>query len=118
MSPRIQIKEEKNSDIVDVQIMIRLQTEAEKLKDLPEKTQREMCGRKALNSPHRPRRVLPSTVARLSGTTEKETVDTVLIPSGYVPYSHYDKGVSADFLITNECVAFILRKAPYMSGMF
>lgn len=97
MSPRIQIMEEKNSDIMDVQIMIRLQTEAEKLKALPEKTQREMCGRKALNSHHHPRRVLPSTVAWLSGTTEKETVDTVLIPSGYVPYSHYDKGVSADF---------------------
>lgn len=56
-----------------------------------------MCGRKALNSHHRPRRVLPSTVAWLYGTTEKETMDTVLIPSGYVPYSRYGKGVSADF---------------------
>lgn len=58
MSSRIQIKEEKKSEIVDVQIMIGLQTEAEGIKDLPEKTQREMCGRKLLNSHHCPRKGL------------------------------------------------------------
>lgn len=115
MSSRIQIKEEKKSEIVDVQIMIGLQTEAEGIKDLPEKTQREMCGRKLLNSHHCPRKGL--VCHQQCETTEKETEDTVRIPLGYVPYSRMIK-VCRLTLITNECWEFILRKAQYMSGMF
>lgn len=59
----------------------------------------------------------PSTVARLCGTTEKETEDTVCIPLGYVPYSRMIK-VCRLTLITIGCWEFILCKVQYMSGMF
>lgn len=45
-------------EIMNVQIMIGLQSEAEGIKDLPEKTRREMCGRQSPNSHHCPRKGL------------------------------------------------------------